>query len=341
MSAGTSSRNHFLDILKGSLIFCVIIHHFKFPVSIYLKYLCPLWIMMTIPLYMIISGYVNHNSFKKNGISSLSECYLPKNIVNKVLRFTIPFAIAFVAELIFYNIVGDRLEEFGSPLAAIRRFIRGGLGPGSYYYPLMIQFIFVFPVIFTIIKKHKFKGVIMCGALNLIYEILVYAYNMNEGCYRLLIFRFLLVIAVGCYLASEDFRFHVKLGIICMILGATFIIATAYYRVDTVIFGYWTEVSMAACLFYIPIAVFAIKKFSNAKFAPLELLGKASYDIFLAQMLWYRLFSRTLYYYISDRGIQFAITLPSIIAIGVLFYFIETPITKKITKLVYKKFKLN
>lgn len=82
-------------------------------------------------------------------------------------------------------------------------FLDGGYGPGSYYYPLMIQLIFVFPIIHFIVRKYQYLGVWICGFINFIYELLQRAYDMNEACYRLLVLRYILVISVGCYIAYK------------------------------------------------------------------------------------------------------------------------------------------
>ena len=107
--------------------------------------------------------------------------------------------IVFVIETIAFKV--DKVGIFSA-------FLRGGFGPGSYYYPIMIQFIFYFPVIYAIVRRYNFSGVIICGLINFIYEILKYAYEMNAGCYRLLLFSYTLLIAYGCYLALYDYKNH-------------------------------------------------------------------------------------------------------------------------------------
>ena len=82
----------------------------------------------------------------------------------------------------------------------LKNYLCGGWGPGSYYYPLMIQFVFVFPIIYFVIKENSRRGLVICLVVNILYEILKWAYEMNIECYRLLLFRYIFIIAFGCYL---------------------------------------------------------------------------------------------------------------------------------------------
>ena len=103
-------------------------------------------------------------------------------------------------------------------------FFRGGVGKGSYYYPIMIQFIFCFPIIFAIVQKHDFNGVLICFFINLSYEFLRRMYGMPVGEYRLLLFRYTLLISYGSYLAMGNYKRHAKLSRISFFIGIIYII---------------------------------------------------------------------------------------------------------------------
>ncbi len=191
-------RYHSIDFVKGIGILFIIITHYKWQDIERLKFLFPFWIDMAVPVYMIISGFVYTKSFQKSEINTIDRAYTVDVLLGKIIRYSIPFLITFIIEIFAINaILGIHYDS----LYVCRRFLSGGFGPGSYYYPCMIQFIFYFPVIFAIVQRYHFNGVFFCGGINLIYEILKFAYGMNEGCYRLLIFRYTLCIAYGSYLA--------------------------------------------------------------------------------------------------------------------------------------------
>ncbi|MEZ5335614.1 MAG: hypothetical protein R2741_10435 [Methanolobus sp.] len=79
--------------------------------------------------------------------------------------------------------------------------ISGGIGPGSYYPVIMFQFLLIFPLIYTIIKKKANYALLTLFAIGIIFEILVSFSGMEEEIYRLIIGRYLFNIALGCYLA--------------------------------------------------------------------------------------------------------------------------------------------
>ncbi len=196
--AEIKERFHNLDFLKGLCVLFVIITHFSWKDEQRLYFLFPFWVDMAVPIFMILSGYVHSLSYKKHEINTLSDAYDLKNTINKIIRYTIPFLIIYIVEVTLASIEQGYLDE---PLKLFYFFLQGTRGPGSYYYPILLQFVFLFPLIYFIIKRLDFKGLILCAAINFSYEILKNAYHVEEDCYRLIVFRYIFVIAFGCYLA--------------------------------------------------------------------------------------------------------------------------------------------
>ena len=62
---------------------------------------------MAVPIYMIISGFVHACSYKKNKIMYLSDAYLLRNILNKIIRYTVPFMIVYIIEVIALYVNGQ------------------------------------------------------------------------------------------------------------------------------------------------------------------------------------------------------------------------------------------
>lgn len=193
-------RNNSIDLIKGLCAICVIITHFSWTQTERLKMLFPFWIDMVIPMFMALSGYVYANSFLKNNIESIEKAYHPFIISKRILKLMLPYGICFMVEVILDMLYSPRESIFN----IVARFFRGGYGPGGYYCPIMIQFIFVFPVIFKFVKKYNHCGLLACGLINVLYEIMKIVYFVDEKCYRLLIFRYIFIIAYGCYLRIQE-----------------------------------------------------------------------------------------------------------------------------------------
>lgn len=328
-------RNRMVDILKGICIMCVIITHFNWQDNDRIIPVFPFLINMAVPVFMIISGYVYAISYEKRDISSISQAYQIDYVIDKLLHYTIPFIIIYVLELITFY----RMDVIYSKGEIIWNFFTGGFGYGSYYYPIMIQFIFVFPVIFFLIKRLDFFGLILSGFLNALYELMQRLYQVSSALYRLLLFRYLLLIAFGCYLYLKKGKIKKSIGIISALIGIFFLWIYTYCHYTPHIVIYWTGTSFLAALYIMPVVglLLCSTKLSSIKCPPIELLGKASYHIFLSQMFFYQFVMYQLQVRlanVSTISLLF-ICIAVCISSGILFYEIETRITKWIMKGVH------
>lgn len=157
---------------------------------------------------------------------------------------------------------------------------------------------------------------------------------MNEECYRLLIFRYILLIAVGCYIAEDKIVINKILLMASFVIGVLFITAYCYLGYEPKLIIYWTNTSCIACLYIIPIMFFIFGKLRRLRFKPLEILGKASYNIFLVQMVWYVFGTGWLGEIIKSKVIHLSLNLLICVGVGVAFYYFEAPITRIVIKKV-------
>ena len=95
-------RQTVLDVIKGICIIFVVITHYGWDEKQRLVGLFPYIIDMAVPIFMIISGYVFSNSYLKKGIYHFEDAYDLSIISNRIIRYTIPFLIAYTIELIFF-----------------------------------------------------------------------------------------------------------------------------------------------------------------------------------------------------------------------------------------------
>ena len=145
-----TKRLNLIDIVKGVMIVFVIISHFHFDYpDDYRKFGFFYYIDMAVPVFMIITGYLTALSFERNLKEvNIKSSLSVKYIAPKLLRFLIPFTIAFIIELpVLILIKGYSIWQI------VLAFLEGGMGPRSYYTPVMIQLIFGAPVIYLIIKN--------------------------------------------------------------------------------------------------------------------------------------------------------------------------------------------
>lgn len=76
-------HNKTIDFIKGICILFIIITHFIWDDNERLRYLFPFYIDMAVPIFMIISGYLNALSFNGKNMSKISDAYTIKEILSK------------------------------------------------------------------------------------------------------------------------------------------------------------------------------------------------------------------------------------------------------------------
>lgn len=336
-------RNRFADVLKGILIIFVIVLHSDITQTSRQVAGFPFWVNMAVPMFMLISGYVSALSLEKHGVNAVEKAYEPLEIIRKLLRFVIPFSIAFFAQWIVFRVAG--LYQV-SPIkyglfALLMDYIQGGKGPGSYYFPVMIQFIFVFPAIYYVIKKYTYKGLGACFIANGVLEVVKIAFGVSGEEYRLLLFRYLFVIACGCYVAVGNLQ-ELKKGILfggailCVVIGLGFTYLFSYTGYVPKILIYWKETSFVTNLYLLPLMAWMLTKM-KCTFAPLEYIGKASFNIFLVQMIYY-IFGEKMAALIPNLTLRVIVNILFCVGIGVVFYVAESKLTGFVLgKVIIKK----
>lgn len=333
MKSEKLSRCNLIDIIKGFMILFIIITHYKWDYpSDYLKYGFVFYIDMAVPVFMVISGYLAAKSFEKK-VCTLQQAFSIEIVLPKLLRFLVPFFITFIIELPFL-IIYKKLDI----LSLIQTFVRGGAGPGSYYTPVMLQFIFVTPVIYYIIKKYDFCGMCLCFLFTAVWEAVQYSWGMNDGPYALIVLRYVSVIAFGCYIAIGQIKLNKKILCIMFFTGIVWQGLLCYAPLNPPFMNLsWARVNYLSSLIVMPVMYILIKKFcySSFKVPVIQQLGKASYNIFLVQMVYY-CGAGLVYKKIHGTLLQIVVSILICCCLGCIFYSIETKITKYIVNAIRK-----
>lgn len=322
------TRVRLYDILKGLCICLVIITHFPLADSVrgtvYYHYL----IEMAVPFFMMISGYLHAASMERRGIDSFEKAYSCKQVLPQLLKYTIPYGIVFAVftgyciSQNYYMSVSTKLIEF----------VTGSMGPGGYYYPILIQMIFIFPVVYFILKKNPEKGLVTLLMMNAVYEFLQRTYDIYEPLYRLLIFRYLFAIAAGACVRMTQREWQKRWLLLMFLVGAAFIALVCYTGYQPKILRYWTSTSFPVIFYCLPLFWLMVKYGSGLKCGLIEIMGKASWHIFLVQAIYYGAFMGWAVQLQGNEICLFALSLVGCVLAGILFYFLESPVTKKINE---------
>lgn len=290
---------------------------------------------MAVPIFMVISGYVYSLSYDSS-VFAIGKMYSIKELSCKILRFIIPYSLVWLVEITLKILY---LKEPISVGLVAKSFLGGGFGPGTYYTPVMIRIVILAPIVFLFIKKHKKLALICLLLINLIYEVLKYYMGMDADIYRLFVFRYLFIFSYGVWLYTSNTNSKDKYDAIDYILGgigAIYLLLTQYCGIHIVFINMWESTSVVACLYIIPVLRILIRQCKvHNKF--LETLGKASYNIYLVQMLFYWAFFDKLHEIVAYRAWNLLLCFVICISIGMIFFWFERLLTKRVIQFIKNK----
>lgn len=278
------SRIEFLDYLKAVCVLMVIITHYEWTdkTSPFFTML----INMAVPVFMIISGYNFAMSNRRKADGKLGKMYGWDMMKPKLVRFLVPFFVVCLIEIVLLMMEDREIHP-------LRIFLLGAYGPGSYYVPVMLQLLVIFPIIYILVARNAKLGLTVAGIANLLFEIAVKVFEIDKYYYRLSIGRYLLLIAFGCYLYLHPEHRVKRYQMAAMFLvGLAYLVAVFGFDRELLLFGYWKTTAMPVAFYIFPIVILLFRRFYHSRIPGyfgmlLTWIGKASYHIFLTQMVYY------------------------------------------------------
>lgn len=328
-------RIKIIDYMKALFIALVIVGHTEVIPTDHIVQ--PLIIAQAVPGFMILSGYTfaltsDNKSFR--------EMYGKKRLVQKACKFIIPALITYMIYLIGWFLRGTYSLTSQD---IVYRFIMGLYGPGGYYCGIMLQFIIIAPILYVIVKRYHALGVAIVGIINLLFEIMGRWWSISEQLYRVLIFRYLLLLAWGMYIyLNRDMKIN-KIKEICIwLVGVVYLTLPYFTEYQYQIFKLWSSTSMMAALYMAPMMNIVLKKHieysvKNGIGVTIENIGKASYHIMYVQLLYFVGVKDVLYKvvdlsrYSGFLEVVFAVVL--CVAGGCIYYKVDSCLSSKIYNL--------
>lgn len=296
--------------------------------------LMPFYAQLTIPFFMIISGFTYTLSFERS-----NHWYAPSKLWKKVKRFIFPYLPALIIEIYF----------LGKPDNMALWLLSGGYSlPGSYYVILMIQLVVLFPLIYKFYQQLHvkrgysfFTGIAVAMMIQCAYELLTWLIKLDVSIYRLLIFRYFIFLYTGVvlFLAKQENKECCKKMRKLIPLGALYILLVGYLNWQPdIIFRYPTWYRSAAPVIFwtAPIAAYLIEndckilgwiktnRICNIVLEKMQLIGKASYHIYIIQMLWFGL---VISHINTESWMKLIVCVVSIVVcslVGILYYYLWT-----------------
>ena len=337
-----------IDYAKAYSIIVVLLNH-STPNSALYK-------VVSIPIFMILTGHNYTLSFKNKNISSC-QLWDKEDILKKLKRVVIAcfYMVLFEIIVIFLKDEFIDLRNFKNIALLL---LKGGTGPGSYYPPTLIQIIlFYFPLLlfFNInimrINKGKYRAIfsfIIVFVIEFLYEIItiysvkIFGENIVEQIFRMGAMRQIVFLQIGIifyFYREKLLKNYLKL-IPFFIVSFIYGYLVCYKNYIFYPYYYWSVSSTPLVFLGLFVIIFFLKLFNNIKENLIDriivIIGKSSYHIFLAQMVYYRMFRKTIFNNVLYDNIVDVIIC---VSIGIIYYYIEPKITKRLEFLMKKLIK--
>ena len=341
MKENTTGKIWIIDALKGIFILFVLMIHCNGLLRIGMEnmFFYVYLINLAVSFFMIMSGYTFALSFGKQ--ASIREYYRWKNIGVRLLRFLLPIIVSI---LLFLLVTFGVFHKFSDGI--IKMVLANGMGPGSYYFVLVIELTLIFPLIYRLIEKLPIVGMLILVALAVGFEALVSATGLSNLVYTRIIIRFLPFIGAGVemyFCIRGGRRVHPIILALSAVLGIAWLALVCYGGFQPWLFKYHiTDNSLPVLLWCAPLIYLCLMYLRN--FTPkigflrggLRALGNASFHILAIQVVWFDvilIFSKV-------RALNpvpwTLISLIVCILLGYLYYRIDSKVQKKITAAIRK-----
>lgn len=275
-------RDQFIDFLKGIAIIGIVWLHCM---PLQSKMLAPLWCGMSVTLFLMVQVF---HAYHKGA----SKAALP-NMRKLTMRIILPM-------LVVTGILAIIQWKFGIVLNAggvMKNLKSGGFGPGCYYPWVYLQFA-VAIALFG--RLQKFLKPTVWGGVTLVFSIVIDSLSafveMPEWLWRILFFRYTLLIWLGYDVLANGIRISPKLLLLAMI-SIAFILKMYYGNSDLspwLIHNGWKVEHWPAYFYPAYLLLWIIRSLYEITPSMIRRLvsrfGMASYEIFLLQMFFFSIF---------------------------------------------------
>lgn len=333
-------KQHFqqIDVVKGLAIVCVLLLH-TFPKSTLVSTYAVYHIWQAVPLFLVVMG-LNLGLATTGKAQPLNSLYSKNYFSKKATRMLIPFLQVFFFALLL-GVVWERIT--GRDVLEVKTYALVGLlpvtGPGNYFITLLLQSILFLPLIGYCFGRKPIGTTLVLVLLEIAF--LLWSkqsafFRTEKYLYSAALPRYFSAIAYGLWIAKAIYQ-GTKLVPLVLLTTAAVLSAFVLYVVRYTGFSFplvppvWQlqqvlTFGYAAWLVWMAL-LFLPSQSENRLLKALAGVGKASYHIFLVQIVYFGLMQQT--------KPHLALNLAVCLLLGYLYFIYERRITDMLCKPIH------
>jgi peptidoglycan/LPS O-acetylase OafA/YrhL len=289
--------NAAIDLLKGYAILAVLWQH-AVPASITNVIGGNLWVRPAVPIFFVLLGLNLTQALTRRGAPSLDRAFLTEYARRRLARVAVPFLVVLAA--------GYAIAATQGTLRAAPALVIGAMpvnAPGNYFNTALIGFLVAMPFLVWASVRRPLATLLGCLAANGAFEALVYVASQHgvyalgpaNYAYQSNPLRWLAPVALGIWIARDPrltaARNHwllllaIPSGLYLILLQAAPelfpFVPPGFLGMTNVLAAPWALLVVLTGLHVLPSAMPR-----HPLGRGLAALGRASYHIYLVQMLW-------------------------------------------------------
>lgn len=275
------------DVLKGLAILAVLVIH-ALPPHVRIASYAALHYWQAVPIFFIVFGFNASRSFIRRPPESLRAAYSRTYLVGRLQRLGIPIVATAIASLA----LGAALHRLSfGPLTLLG--VLPMSGPGNYFITLIVLFTLAAPTLLWIVSARPLLALAGAAAVELAFELVAphIGFSRSEGgagyLYTACPLRYLTPVVAGMVLARRPGLLERSgWSWLAALAGGAYLVAFTR-GAHTPFLPQSGPANVITAGWAVALVVVALRLLPNRPLGPVALLGRASFHIFLVQILFF------------------------------------------------------
>lgn len=279
-----------IDLLKGLAIVSVILIH-TLSVDLLLATGAPFHIWQAVPVFIILAGFTAAASLKRAGAADLAAAYDSRILVRRFTRILVPFFVVCVALIVIISILLLPSFSIEGVIVSFIPLMTDIALNQSWFMILILQHILIVPALYLLALRSPDTMLVASFCVSVALEMLFRFAGVPPALFIFTYVRYLFAGALGVWLyTSPKRRWNWILP--GAVLSVLYITAVAYFGTD-LFFLYPEDWFFHAPEFFWPLVIVlaglacTVPATLMGIFRRIGELGKASWHIFLVQMVYF------------------------------------------------------